>query len=287
MGIINEAHQFDKNAIEIDMDDLHSEIKSIVKLIRELINLVRDSIKVEFPWNEQQMNSMLDNIVQLFGYQIEQIEGVICLADTNLYYYPSAFVISRTVIEINILLEWLLHPEEEGERILRYILYLKAQLDHIETYEECISKSTLSIPPREKRDKINNRLEEMTQVSKQYGVSPESIDNLMKKKLPSIMKNMVNEISPDKRQNSLKLAYYSYSKFTHGMLPSINKYNNLVLQWHYPLLICYESIIAIIHKLSKRFKLLVKSEEFDINLEPILVELVEKMNKTFSPSSKD
>ena len=296
MGIINEAHQFDKNAIEIDMDAPHSEIKSIVNLIRELVKLVKISIEVKYPWNEQKMKLMLDNIVQLFGYQTEQIEGIICLAETNLCYYPSAFVISRTVIEINILLEWLLDPEEENKRILRYIHYLKKQLAHIDIYKGCISESTLPIQDKnrclEKENKINSHIREMTQVAEQYDVSPESINDLTIRNFPSIMNKMVKEISPNERQNRLKLAYYSYSKFTHGMLPSIDRYNNPnflsyvpVSEWHYPLLICYESIIAFTQKLSKRFT--VKSEEFDINLEPILVELVEKMNKTFSPSSKD
>jgi hypothetical protein len=290
MGLINETHQFDKNAIEIDMDAPHSEIKSIVNLIRELVKLVRISIKVKHPWNEQKMKLMLDNIVQLFGYQTEQIEGIICLAETNLYYYPSAFVICRTVIEINILLEWLLDPEEESKRILRYIHYLKVQLAHIKIYNDFRLESTLPMPDKE--NEINNHIREMTQVAEQYGVSPESVNDLKPRNFPSIMENMVKDISPDERQNRLKLAYYSYSKFTHAMLPSINRYNNPnflsyvpVLEWHCPLFICYESIIAITQKLSKRFT--VKSEEFDINLEPILVELVEKMNKTFSPSSKD
>jgi hypothetical protein len=46
-------------------------------------------------------------MVSLVGYQIEQIEGVLCIAENNLYLYPSTFMISRTVLEINILIEWM------------------------------------------------------------------------------------------------------------------------------------------------------------------------------------
>jgi len=301
MGIINEAHQFDKNAIEIDMDAPHSEIKSIVNLIRELVKLVKISIEVKYPWNEQKMKLMLDNIVQLFSYQTEQIEGVICLAETNLYYYPSAFVISRTVIETNILLEWLLDPEEESERILRYIRYLKSQLDNYSpTYVNCISNSTIPTPDKDKlleiKDKVDKDIHEMTLAAIDYGISPENISDL--KKLPPFTTDVLKEISPNERQNSLRLAYYVFSKFTHSMRHSIYRYHDPnfssyvpVPDWKYPLCICYESIIVITQKFLERFN--DKPEQLDINLRlirlmsRIKVQLEKKMDKVFSLSGSD
>lgn len=87
------------------------EIKTIVDLIRKLLLVISLHHDIKYPYESRRMNMMLFEIVSLVSYQIEQIEGVLCIAEKNLYLYPSAFVISRTVLEINILIEWMLNPE--------------------------------------------------------------------------------------------------------------------------------------------------------------------------------
>lgn len=266
-----------------------SEIKIIVNLIRKLIDLVYNSIEPKYPWNEPRMKSMLDEIVHLVAYQIEQIEGVLCLAETNLYHYPSAFVISRTVLEINVVLEWLLNPEEESERVLRYISYLKGQLCKMNVYEEYISTSSL---PQEiknellgNKDKVNKDIDEMTQAAKNHGISSEKISKV--NGLPNI-NDMLKEISPEERKPRLKIAYYILSKFSHGMRQSVYRYfdQNIdienyepVSDWQYPLYICYESIIASTQKLLRRFE--DNPEKFNINLKPIEEMFNNEMNKVF------
>ena len=247
MGTINQAQQWGENKIEFPMYAPPSEIKSIVKLIWELIYVVKNFLEIEYPSSHPRMKLMVDDILQLAGYQIEQMEGVICLAETNLFHYPSAYVISRTVIEINVVLEWLLHPEEERERILRYIRYLNSQLSgYNEIYVDCISNSTIPSPDKDKlhgvKNKIDKDIHEMTQAAIDYGIPPESISDL--KSLPNFTNNMLKEISPNERQNSLRLAYYVFSKFTHGMRQSIYRYHDPnfssyvpVPDWKYPLYI--------------------------------------------------
>lgn len=311
MGTINEVQQLYKNEIEISMYAPSPEIKTIVYLIRELINLVTISIEPKNPWNEARMNVMLGEIVQLVGYQIEQIEGIICLADTNLYHYTSAYVISRTVLEINVVIEWLLNPEDNSEIVLRYIRYLKAQLINIDTYNNYIkSNSILPKPVKDELsrdiDKIIKDIREMTQAAINSGISSAKISDVLRKTTqaaidPSIssdevlsdiqrfpsFKDMLEEISPEERQNRLKITYYAFSKFTHSMRHSINRYHKPnfpsyepVPDWEYPLNICYESIIASTRKLLKRFQT-DDLEQFDINLKTILKELEKKMNKAF------
>jgi len=301
MGTINQAQQWGKNKIEFPMYAPPSEIESIVKLIRELIYVVRNFLEIGYPSSHPRMKLMVDDIVQLVGYQIEQIEGIICLAETNLYHYPSAFVICRTVIEINVVLEWLLNPEEESERILRYIRYLKSQLDNYSpTYVNCISNSTIPTPDKDKlleiKDKVDKDIHEMTLAAIDYGISPENISDL--KKFPHFTTDVLKEISPNERQNSLRLAYYVFSKFTHSMRHSIYRYHDPnfssyvpVPDWKYPLCICYESIIVITQKFLERFN--DKPEQLDINLRlirlmsRIKVQLEKKMDKVFSLSGSD
>ncbi len=301
METINKDQQFDKNEIEFPMYTPPSEIKGIVILIRELICVARNFLEIEYPSSHPRMKLMVDDILALAGYQIEQIEGVICLAETNLFHYPSAFVISRTVIEINVVLEWLLNPEEESERILRYIRYLKSQLDsYNEIYVDCISNSTIPSPDKDKQLGIKNKIDkdiyEMTQTAIDYGIPSKSISDL--KKLPKFTNEMLKVISPNERQNSFKLAYYVFSKFTHGMRQSIYRYHDPnfssyvpVSDGKYPLYICYEPIIAITQKFLERFN--DKPEQFDFNLRLITlmsrikVQLEKKMDKVFSASDSD
>ena len=301
METTNQDQQWGENKIKFPMYAPPSEIESIVKLIRELIYVVRNFLKIEYPSSHTRMRLMIDDILQLVGYQIEQIEGVICLAETNLFHYPSAFVISRTVIEINVVLEWLLNPEEESERILRYIRYLNSQLSNYnEIYVGCISNSTIPSPDKnkllEKKNKIDKDIHEMTQAAIDYGIPPEGISDL--KKLPNFTNEMLKVISPNERQNSFKLAYYVFSKFTHGMRQSIYRYHDPnfssyvpVSDWKYPLYICYEPIIVITQKILERFN--DKPEQFDFNLRliklmsRIKVQLEKKMDKVFSLSGSD
>ena len=69
------------------------EIKTIVDLIRNLLHMVGNSHHIKYSYDNPRMNMMLFEIVSLVSYQIEQIEGVLCIAENNLYLYPSAFVI--------------------------------------------------------------------------------------------------------------------------------------------------------------------------------------------------
>ena len=204
------------------------EIQKIVKLLRKSINLISD-LKLTNPWNDPRMNQMLHEFIWLFCYQIEQFEGILCMAESNLYLYPSALVISRTVLEINILIEWLLQPEEETERVIRYIRYLNSQLANIDNHTNNIELNAY-FPISEKEEIRNNKdailkdIVEMKAAAIKYGISEEDIPQCgippITRLHDGMIDQVINLINLD-RQINLKIAYYTLSKFSHGMRQSI------------------------------------------------------------------
>ena len=247
MGIINEAHQFDKNTSEIDMDAPHSGIKTIVDLIRELLDLVIDSLDLDSVINQKhswkiRMHVMLSEIYTLVAYQIEQIEAVICLAETNLVHYPSAYVISRVVIETNLIIEWLLRHEKYSDIVLRYISYLDAQFiqesirnSYIE-WSPTLSQSDKTDLIKQEREDMIDDIRAMAQAAIDSGILSEKISAIpeadinsgissngqektpfsgLTDKFPSYrdLRIMIKEISPEQREKELAINYYSCSKF--------------------------------------------------------------------------
>ncbi len=263
------------------------EIKKIVDLIRKLLQLVRNSHHIKYPWDNRRMNMMIFEMVSLVGYQIEQIEGVLCIAENNLYLYPSAFVISRTVLEINILIEWMLNPEEEFKRIIRYIRYLKTQLYKINHYEEWMLASDITELDKNEitanKQHIERDIDEMTLAAKDYKISLDLLSNI--KNIPDLQ-DMIKENHQDEKQAEIKMVYYVLSKFSHGMRQSIYRYHDPnfenhdpISDWNYPLYICYSSIIAssqiLIHRFSNGL------DKFNSEIAPILFEISNVMSKVF------
>lgn len=321
MGIINEAHQFDKNTSEIDMDAPHSGIETIVDLIRELLDLVKDSLDMasvidqKHSWGKR-MKVMLSEIYTLVAYQIEQIEAVICLAETNLVHYPSAYVISRVVIETNLIIEWLLRDKEYSEIVLRYIRYLDAQflkerilIDYIE-WSPILSESD-KIDLKQERMDIIDDIRAMAQAAIDSGIlsdkisaiaeadfnsgissdrqakSPFSRQLIDEFPIPTKLIEEIKEIATEQREKELAINYYNLSKFVHSMRHAIRRchtpwglesINYPELKWNYPLDICIESIIASTQKLLQRFQS-DDLEQFNINSKTISEKLQKEMNK--------
>ena len=251
-----------KEDIEYPLYPPPLEIQKIVKLLRKSINLISD-LKFTNPWSDPRMNQMVQEFVWLVRYQIEQIEGILCIAESNLYLYPSAFVICRTVLETNILIEWLLQPEEETERVIRYIRYLNSQLDNIDNHTNNIELNS-HFPISKKEEIRNNKhriladINEMKAAAIKYGISEEHIPSKGSKnyKLPRITgdDSMINQVRNLDRQINLKIAYYTLSKFSHGMRQSIYRYfnpnferQNPVDNWHYPLVIFADVCLMLIN----------------------------------------
>jgi hypothetical protein len=261
-------------------------IKTIVDLIRKLL-LVISSNHIKYPYESPRMNMMLFEIVSLVSYQIEQIEGILCIAEKNLYLYPSSFVISRTVLEINILIEWMLNPEEESKRIVRYIRYLKTQLYKINHYEEWILESDIPEPDKSEitanKQNIERDIDEMISAAKNHQIPLDLLSNI--KNMPDLS-DMIKENYQDGKQSEIKTYYYVLSKFAHGMRQSIYRYYDPnfenydpVSDWNYPLYICYSSIIAssqiLIHRFSNGL------DRFNSEIAPILSEISNVMSKVF------
>lgn len=262
-------------------------IKTIVDLIRNLLHIVGNSHHIKYPYDNPRMNMMLFEIVSLVSYQIEQIEGVLCIAENNLYLYPSAFIISRTVLEINILIEWMLNPEKESEIIIRYIRYLKTQLYKINDYEEWILNSDM--PELDKNEITANKqnierdIDKMILAAKDYKITLDSPSNV--KNIPDLSV-MIKENYQNGKQAEIRTAYYVLSKFSHGMRQSIYRYHepnfenyDSVPDWNYPLYICYSSIVASSQILTHRFS--DGLDRFNSELAPILSEISNVMSKVF------
>ena len=272
-------------SVEFSLYPPSPEIKAIVHLLRKLLNCI-DYLPYIYPWDDQRMNVMLTDLVFLVRYQKEQIEGVLCIAESNLYLYPSAFVISRTVLETNILIDYLLEPEDESESIIRYIQYLNSQLDYRKKFDETMSNSDFPQSIKDKsirnKDSIDNDINNMKESAIHHGISPEKISS---KSLPTISK-MMDGISPPKRQTNSKIAYYELSKFSHAMRQSIYRYfqtdfegENPISHWYYPLYNC-QHILSSVERLISRFAD-DKLDQFLKDLPPILSELDATMNAVF------
>ncbi len=278
------------HSVEFSLYPPSPEIKTIVHLLRKSLNLLNDLLNDLHrinPWDDRRMNRMLSEIVYLVCYQREQIEGVLCIASSNLYLYPSAFVISRTVLETNILIEYLLQPEDESERIIRYIKYLNSQFCNRGTFDENILNSGLSQLEKDKsikeKDDITNDISDMKESAIKYGISSERISKV--KKTLSVA-SMMDDISPPQKQNKFKIAYYMLSKYSHSMRQSIRRYSqpnfeneDPVYYWHYPLQSC-QYILLSAEKLISRFAD-DRLDPFHDDLPPILSELDATMNAVF------
>jgi hypothetical protein len=265
------------------------EIKTIVYLIRKLIGILQNLVKqVRSPWNDRRMKMMLFEVVSLFDYQIEQVEGVLCIGGSNLYLFPSAFVISRTVMEINILIEYLLSPQEETERIVRYIQYLESQLCYIDKHKKNVLNSNLheshKLEIGSNKDNIQDDIADMKSSAIKHGVSSELILNVGK--LKSIA-DMLDDVSPSERQTELRIVYYELSKFSHGMRQSIYRYHDPNFEdddplphWTYPFDICYKSIIYSAAKIIHTFGDI--TEQFDNDVKPTLEDLQTVISEVFT-----
>jgi len=276
----------ESHSVEFSLYPPSTEIKTIVHLLRKSLNLLND-LHCTNPWDDRRMNRMLSEIVYLVCYQREQIEGVLCIASSNLYLYPSAFVISRTVLETNILIEYLLQPEDESERIIRYIQYLNSQFCSRGKFDENIFNSELPQLQKDElvknKDDIMNDINSMKESAKSHGISSEIISRVGN--LPDMAK-MMNEIFPPQKQTNFKIAYYTLSKFSHGMRQSIYRYfqpdfedEDPVSNWYYPLYNC-QYILLSAEKLISRFAD-DRLDQFLNDLPPILSELDTAINAIF------
>lgn len=274
------------HSVEFSLYPPSLEIKTIVYLLRKSLDLLND-LQCIYPWDNRRMNKMLYEVVSLVRYQGEQIEGILCIASSNLYLYPSAFVISRTVLETNILIEYLLQPEDESERIIRYIQYLNSQFCNRGKFDENILNSELSQLEKDKsikeKDDITNDISDMKESAIKYGISSERISKV--KKIPSVT-SMMDDISPPQKQIKFKIAYYTLSKYSHGMRQSILRYSqpnfeneDPVYYWYYPLQSC-QYILLSAEKLISRFAD-DRLDQFLNDLPPILSELDTAINAVF------
>jgi hypothetical protein len=197
------------------------------------------------------------------------------------------FVISRTVLETNILIEYLLQPEDESERIIRYIQYLNSQFCNRKKFDENILNSELPQPQKEEliknKDDITNDINSMKESAISYGISSKIISKVGN--LPS-MAIMMDELSPLQKQTNFKITYYTLSKFSHGMRQSIYRYfqpdfedEDPVSNWYYPLYNC-QYILLSAEKLISRFAD-DRLEQFLKDLPPILSELNTAINAVF------
>jgi hypothetical protein len=280
----------ESHSVEFSLYPPSTEVKTIVHLLRKSLNLLNDLLNDLHrinPWDDRRMNTMLSEIVYLVRYQREQIEGVLCIASSDLYLYPSAFVISRTVLETNILIEYLLQSEDESERIIRYIKYLNSQFRGRGTFDENIFNSELPQLRKDKlvknKDDIMNDINSMKESAISHGISSEIISRVGK--LPDTA-SMMDDISPPQKQIKFRIAYYKLSKYSHGMRGSILRYSqpnfeneDPVYYWHYPLQSC-QYILLSAEKLISRFAD-DRLDQFLNDLPPILSELDRAINAVF------
>jgi hypothetical protein len=222
----------ESHSVEFSLYPPSTEVKTIVHLLRKSLNLLNDLLNDLHrinPWDDRRMNTMLSEIVYLVRYQREQIEGVLCIASSDLYLYPSAFVISRTVLETNILIEYLLQSEDESERIIRYIKYLNSQFRGRGTFDENIFNSELPQLRKDKlvknKDDIMNDINSMKESAISHGISSEIISRVGK--LPDTA-SMMDDISPPQKQIKFRIAYYKLSKYSHaGLFHSKNAFEGI------------------------------------------------------------
>lgn len=100
---------------------------------------------------------------------IKNIEGVLCLANTNLLFLPTALIISRSIFELSVKFLWLMEPDNFIERENRLISILDKDIEERKTYIRAISnlkvnQSDIDTIKSDKqvieniRDEIKNRL---------------------------------------------------------------------------------------------------------------------------------
>jgi hypothetical protein len=109
-------------------------IIEITKSFQEIISRFEDIIDSDLQsakFKSYDSDVAIANYIKLL---IKIIEGVLCLANTNLLLLPPALVISRSIFELFVKLSWLMKPDSYTERENRLIAILDKDIAEKTSY---------------------------------------------------------------------------------------------------------------------------------------------------------
>jgi len=145
------------------------EIIEITKSFQEIISQFADVIDSHSQFAKSKAYKSDVAIADYIRLLMRNVEGVLCLANTNILLLPPALVISRSIFELWINLIWLMEPDDSIERENRLLSILKKDKDERGKYIRNLSvldvnQSDIDILENDKQeiqkyyDEIKNRL---------------------------------------------------------------------------------------------------------------------------------
>jgi hypothetical protein len=219
-------------------------ITEITKSFQETISRFEDIIDSDLQSTKFKSYDSDVAIVEYIKLLIKNIEGVLCLANTNLLLLPPALIISRSIFELSVKLLWLMKPDSYIQRENRLITILTKDIAEKNTYIDELRKL-----------KVNQSDIDTIEADKQL---IENIRDEIKNRLSNEYKEVkLKKFSDLLTELELKKLYPLYKLLcssVHGQYSSIctlsyheDKY------WHTPLRLCWANFADCISRFSQIF----------------------------------
>ena len=219
-------------------------ITEITKSFQEIISQFEDIIDAD---SQSTKFKSYDSDVAIVGYiklLIKNIEGVLCLANTNSLLLPTALIISRSIFELSVKLLWLMKPDSYTERENRLITILDKDITEKNAYiNELIklevNQSDIDTIKNDKqvaeniRDQVKNRL------SNKY----------IQVKRASFL-DLLTELELKKLYPLYKLLCSSVHA-QHSSISTLSYFEDK--DWHTPLQLCWANFADCISRFSQIF----------------------------------
>jgi hypothetical protein len=220
-------------------------ITEITKSFQEIISRFEDIIDSN---SQSTKFKSYDSDVAIADYiklLIKNIEGVLCLANTNPLLLPPALIISRSIFELSVKLLWLMEPNNYIERENRLIAMLDKDIEERKTYiREIINlkdnQSNIDSVKSDKqvieniRDEIKNRL------SNEY----------KKVKLKENFNHLLKELGLEKHYPLYKVLCSSVHA-QHSSTWTLSYFEDKY--WSTPLQVCWATFAVCIPRFSQIF----------------------------------
>lgn len=75
---------------------------------------------------------------------VRNVEAILTLAEDDLVLFPSAVVLARSAYESSVKIQWLLAPDDDFDREVRWLAQVKSEIEFLEKGEKLLKKWTTS-----------------------------------------------------------------------------------------------------------------------------------------------
>lgn len=236
---LEEAEYWVNHGLAEDFFQSSKEMKIVLKEIQGLLDRLGECLDDARGWQQYESDITAENLLRILR---RESEGILCLANQDIYLLTPALVIARSVIETFGNLLWLIQPENGEEREARLLASLTQERQATVTYmNELQGKEDISWIENDLvlLDKYYDDISKKTKIDYSNIIKPSKFNQLLK------------EIN----KKNLYFQYRKLSQSTHSTHAAtwMCKRDIGVKDWHTPLFICYYTLSRSGRKFLERF----------------------------------